>query len=153
MTAERVELDGRALFHETDAHDTASQRPRLLVVDDEPAICELIGDVSRAAGYDVTRASERADVDRLIGDPFDITVLDLDLGRLVADDDDLLRTLAMRRPGARIVFVSGSDAGTVADAHRRAATYGLRVLGSCQKPFDLTAFRRVLLRDDDLLRG
>jgi len=152
MTAGRGELSGTSFFHETDAHDTASQRPRLLVVDDEPAICELIGDVSRAAGYDVTRASERADVDRLIGDPFDITVLDLDLGRLVGDDD-VLRTLAMRRPGARIVFVSGSDAGTVADAHRRAATYGLRVLGSCQKPFDLTAFRRVLLRDDDLLRG
>ena len=122
----------------------ASVRPTMLVVDDEPSICELIGEVAESEGYDVALASARDDIDRLIVLDHDITVLDLDLGR--AGDDDVLRALAMRCPGARVVFVSGADAGTVVDAHRRAATYGLQVVGSCAKPFDLRTFRRVLSR-------
>jgi len=123
-----------------------STRPTLLVVDDEPSICELIGEVALSEGYDVSLASCHDDIDRLIEVGHDITVLDLDLGR--AGDDDVLRALAMRFPGARVVFVSGADASTVVDAHRRAATYGLQVVGSCAKPFDLRNFRRVLSRHD-----
>jgi DNA-binding NtrC family response regulator len=116
----------------------------MLVVDDEPAICELIAEVARAEGYDVAQGSTAAEVDRLVAVPHDVTVLDLDLGR--SADDDVLRALAVRSPGAQVVFVSGADASTVVDAHRRAASYGLRVVGSCAKPFDLTTFRRVLSR-------
>lgn len=125
---------------------STTARPTLLVVDDEQSICELIGEVARSEGYDVALASRPDDIDRLIAVDHDVTVLDLDLGR--CGDDDVLRALAMRSPGARVVFVSGADAGTVVDAHRRAATYGLQVMGSCAKPFDLRAFRRVLSRHD-----
>ena len=124
----------------------ASTRPTMLVVDDEPSICELIGEVALSEGYDVSLASLRDDIDRLIEVAHDITVLDLDLGR--SGGDDVLRALAMRFPGAMVVFVSGADASTVVDAHRRAVAYGLVVVGSCAKPFDLRNFRRVLSRHD-----
>jgi DNA-binding response OmpR family regulator len=115
----------------------------MLVVDDEPAICELIAAVAEGAGFRTETASVCADIDRLVGGGHDITVLDLDLG---PRDGDVLRLLAVRAPGSRIVLVSGASAEVVSDAHRRAASYGLRVVGSLRKPFDLSAFRVVLSR-------
>ncbi|HEY5134961.1 MAG TPA: response regulator [Candidatus Nanopelagicales bacterium] len=115
----------------------------MLVVDDEPAICELIAAVADGAGFRTQTASDCRDIDRLVGGGQDITVLDLDLG---PRDGDVLRLLAVRAPGSRIVLVSGASAEVVSDAHRRAASYGLRVVGSLRKPFDLSAFRVVLSR-------
>jgi len=115
----------------------------MLVVDDEPAICELIAAVADGAGFRTQTASDCRDVDRLVGGGQDITVLDLDLG---PRDGDVLRLLAVRAPGSRLVLVSGASAEVVSDAHRRASSYGLRVVGSLRKPFDLSAFRVVLSR-------
>jgi len=123
--------------------DLLDVAPTMLVVDDEPAICELIAAVAEGAGFRVEYASECPDIDRLIGTGHDITVLDLDLG---SRDTDVLRLLAVRAPASRIVLVSGASAETVSDAHRRATSYGLRVVGSLRKPFDLAAFRVVLSR-------
>ena len=115
----------------------------MLVVDDEPAICELIATVAEGAGFRTQTASVCADIDRLVGGGHDITVLDLDLG---PREGDVLRLIAVRAPGSRLVLVSGASAEVVSDAHRRAASYGLRVVGSLRKPFDLGAFRVVLSR-------
>jgi DNA-binding response OmpR family regulator len=115
----------------------------MLVVDDEPAICELIAAVAEGAGFRTQTASAGADIDRLVGGGYDVTVLDLDLG---PREGDVLRLIAVRTPGARIVLVSGASPEVVSDAHRRAASYGLRVVGSLRKPFDLGAFRVVLSR-------
>ena len=123
--------------------DLLDVAPTMLVVDDEAAICELIAAVAEGAGFRADCASERQDIDRLIGTFHDITVLDLDLG---TRDTDVLRLLAVRAPASRIVLVSGSSPETVSDAHRRATSYGLRVVGSMRKPFDLAAFRVVLSR-------
>jgi DNA-binding response OmpR family regulator len=117
--------------------------PTMLVVDDEEAICELISAVAEGAGFRTEYASRCSDIDRLIGTGHDITVLDLDLG---SRDSDVLRLLAVRAPASRIVLVSGASPETVSDAHRRATSYGLRVVGSLRKPFDLGAFRVVLSR-------
>jgi DNA-binding response OmpR family regulator len=123
--------------------DPLDVTPTMLVVDDEPAICDLIGTVAEGAGFRAEQASSGAEIDRLIGTGHDITVLDLDLG---TRDTDVLRLLAIRAPASRIVLVSGASAETVSDAHRRATTYGLRVIGSLRKPFDLAEFRVVLSR-------
>jgi len=125
------------------SRDLLDVAPTMLVVDDEPAICELIAAVAESAGFRAEYASECPDIDRLIGTGHDITVLDLDLG---TRDSDVLRLLAVRAPASRIVLVSGASPETVSDAHRRATSYGLRVVGSLRKPFDLGAFRVVLSR-------
>jgi len=125
------------------SRDLLDVAPTMLVVDDEPAICELIAAVAESAGFRAEYASECPDIDRLIGTGHDITVLDLDLG---SRDTDVLRLLAVRAPASRIVLVSGASPETVSDAHRRATSYGLRVVGSLRKPFDLAAFRVTLNR-------
>ena len=124
-------------------HDLVDVGMSMLIVDDEPAVCELISVVAEGAGFRTESASACADIDRLVGTGHDITVLDLDLG---SRDTDVLRLLAVRAPASRIVLVSGASAETVSDAHRRATSYGLRVVGSLRKPFDLAAFRVVLSR-------
>ncbi|MGD9957301.1 MAG: response regulator, partial [Candidatus Nanopelagicales bacterium] len=76
--------------------------PRLLVVDDEPAICELITDVANMVGFVAQSASTMDEIDRMLGADFDVTVLDLAL--VGSDGIAVMRTLASRAPGARVVL-------------------------------------------------
>ena len=80
---------------------------RLLVVDDEPELAELIAEFGRRAGYDATCTSDPDDFDRLYHDDFDVIVLDLWMPR--RDGIELLRHLAERHSRARVILVSGFD--------------------------------------------
>ena len=56
------------------------RQPRILLVDDEPAIQRSVGPLLRARGYDVTIAGTGADALRLFGERTpDLVVLDLGL--------------------------------------------------------------------------
>ena len=80
------------------------RRPRLLVIDDEPSICELIGDVATVVGFDVDLASTPGEIDSRLGKGHDLVVLDLQLGG--EDGISAMRTLAIRSPGARVLRCS-----------------------------------------------
>ncbi|MGE0818886.1 MAG: EAL domain-containing protein [Candidatus Nanopelagicales bacterium] len=118
--------------------------PRLLVVDDEPAICELITDVANMVGFVAQSASTMDEIDRMLGADFDVTVLDLAL--VGSDGIAVMRTLASRAPGARVVLASGASERIIASATRVAQLYGLQVLGTMPKPLGLSSLR-ALLRD------
>ncbi|CAB4847213.1 unannotated protein [freshwater metagenome] len=119
-----------------------SPRPRLLVVDDEPSICELIGDVATVVGFDVETASTANEIDTRLGNGHDVVFLDLHLGG--RDGISVMKTLAARSPGARVVLVSGASDRIIASADRVGEMYGLEVLGTCQKPFSLKQMRSLL---------
>ncbi|NDE57890.1 MAG: response regulator [Acidimicrobiia bacterium] len=53
---------------------------RVLVIDDEEAICELIEAVAESAGFSASSASLPADIEKAITGRFDLVVLDLSLG-------------------------------------------------------------------------
>ena len=56
---------------------------RVLVVDDEPAVCALIGDELRQEGYDCTVATEPEQAISLLdGDAFDLILADISMPRL-----------------------------------------------------------------------
>jgi len=118
--------------------------PRMLVVDDEPMICDLIGDVATGVGFVVQSASTAEEIDVLLGSDFDVTVLDLAL--VGSDGIAAMRTLAGRAPGARVVLASGASERIIASATRVAQLYGLQVLGTVAKPLGLSSLR-ALLRD------
>ena len=118
--------------------------PRLLVVDDEPSICELITDVATMVGFVAQSASTMEEIDRMLGADFDVTVLDLAL--VGSDGIAVMRTLASRAPGARVVLASGASERIIASATRVAQLYGLQVLGTMPKPLGLSSLR-ALLRD------
>jgi len=116
--------------------------PRMLVVDDEPMICELITDVATGVGFVVQSASTAEQIDVLLGSDFDVTVLDLAL--VGSDGIAAMRTLAARSPGARVVLASGASERIIASATRVAQMYGLQVLGTVTKPLGLPSLRALL---------
>lgn len=107
--------------------DIASNVPRLriLVVDDDPALCEALKRGLTARGYDVRVALTMAEAVRSIEtDPPEHAVIDLKL-----PDGNGLKLLTMLKaasPCARIVVLTGyGSIPTVVEAIKRGANYFL----------------------------
>ncbi len=60
--------------------DPASPRPRLLVVDDQPAVREVLAAMLELSGYDVTSAASSAEALALLrGQRFELLLLDVNM--------------------------------------------------------------------------
>ncbi len=106
---------------------------RLLVVDDEADICELVKDVAEGIGFEVA-ALTHADEFRTTYRDIAPTVIILDLHMPGTDGIELLRFLADDQVSAHILLVSGTDARVLSTARRLGKTHGLNMLGAMQKP-------------------
>ena len=109
---------------------------RLLVIDDEPDICEFIKDAAEGTGFEVTATSDPDDFRSGYRD-FSPTVIILDLHIPDTDGVELLRYLAEDQCGAGILLISGVDSRVLRTARRLGASRGLNMLGSLQKPIML----------------
>lgn len=117
--------------------------PNLLVLDDEPDICEFIADVANGLGFTATTAIDitafRCKYEDLQPD-----VIILDLMMPQTDGIEVLRGLGSSRCTAAIVLVSGADARVLRTAERLGTTYGLRMLGSLRKPLTVPELEELL---------
>jgi CheY-like chemotaxis protein len=89
---------------------------RVLVVDDEPGIAELLQDVLEAAGHAVTTASSGAEaLQCLQAEPFDLIVSDLRMPDI--DGAALWREVRVRHPALarRVLFVTGDTLSPAAE--------------------------------------
>ncbi len=97
-------------------HEDAPQAPevesgqgaRILVVDDEPKVRKILGDILECAGYTVIRArdgQEAIDVFRREGDSIDCVLLDLSMPKL--DGEEVFRELRLIRSDVRVLLTSG----------------------------------------------
>ena len=104
--------------------------PRLLVIDDEPAVRETSCELLRFLGYDVEAARDEADgLARLARERFDLVVTDLRMPQL--DGWDVLESAHEIAPGMPVIMVTG----TAMDEDReRARAHGVRLLS---KPLTL----------------
>lgn len=109
-----------------------SARPILLVVDDEPEVGAVIVEFGERLGYDARLASTSEAFEASYTDGIAAVVLDLCMPG--ADGIELLRRLAGRRSGARIVLVSGVEPRVLEAARRVAEDYGLNIVGTLGKP-------------------
>ena len=113
--------------------DTAGHGPRrLLVVDDDPAICALLADLASSFGYHVDTASVPSEIDTHLGRGHDLVMLDLSLGE--TDGMRVMRQLGERQPGANLVLLTGADVSVLSGARRVAEMSGFNVLGAVGKP-------------------
>jgi DNA-binding response OmpR family regulator len=79
---------------------------RALVVDDEPAVRFYLQETLRQAGHLVTTASNGEEaLEQLLGDPFDLIVLDLMLGGRI-DGQRVLEAVRWRWPGTVVVILT-----------------------------------------------
>lgn len=89
--------------------------PRLLVVDDEPAILFAMGDYLSRSGYAVDRARGRAEAESLLAAAaYDLAVIDLRLG--VSEPRgglEVLRRLRERQPRARAILLTAYGSAEV----------------------------------------
>ena len=120
-----------------------SETPKVLVIDDEEAICELIVAVAESAGFEATSASLPRDIEDAIGGRFDLVVLDLSLGEI--DGIEIMSKLGATHRGMPVILVSGADQTLLDTAGRIAEMHKLRVIGSFAKPFSLDVLRTAMM--------
>jgi DNA-binding NtrC family response regulator len=78
---------------------------RVLVVDDEPAVCALIGDELRRQGYDCTVATQPEQAIGLLdGGAFDLILLDISMPRL--SGPDVFVCAKRKAPDCRVVLIT-----------------------------------------------
>jgi len=108
-------------------------QPRLLVIDDEPALANFVAHVARDCGFAPTLTSD----DRRFRDAFraeqpDIVVLDLGMPGM--DGVELLRFLAGEDRRPPVLIISGFDRRVLESAFRLGQALGLAMLGPLEKP-------------------
>ena len=121
-------------------------KPRLLIVDDEPRMAEIVGMVLRREGYDVeTFTSSAAAIERHEEDAFDLVLTDL---RMPAPDGlEVLKRVRAATPDIPVIlFTAHATIANAIEALRAGA------FDYVQKPFDNDALRACVARALELSR-
>lgn len=118
---------------------------RLLVIDDQPDLCEFIMEVATAMGFEAQAVNEPVAF-REVFMKFKPSVVVLDLQMPDADGIELLRYLADHGSKAHILLVSGMDQRVLATAQQVGRSQGLNMLGALQKPILLSDLEAMLRR-------
>lgn len=115
----------------------------LLVVDDEPAICEFVQTVAESCGYDVKTCTDEQQVMASIASANpDVIVLDLTMPDL--DGIEVLRKLAAQKSRANVFIMSGFDARVRDVAYDLGKVLGLAMAGIIPKPVRAPHLRDLL---------
>jgi len=115
---------------------------KLLVLDDEPEICQLVESVASAFGFETASAVDPTLVSA--SQIADAGVLVLDLMMPGTDGIEILRNLNDSTLRPDIVLISGLDKRVLDSASNMARVLGLRVIGVLHKPFRAGALHQLL---------
>jgi CheY-like chemotaxis protein len=82
---------------------------KILIVDDEPAMCDLIAGILSGEGHEAVSATHVSSaISRLeAGEEFDLAILDVVMPTM--SGDDLAREIRRRDPDAKVLFVTGHN--------------------------------------------
>ena len=116
---------------------------RMLIVDDEPEICDFLRGIALGIGYEVVTA-HRAEEFKVAfkAAPADVILLDLTLPG--TDGIELLNYMAEMKTKARILIISGYDEGIRRMAFQIGQARGLDMAGMLAKPLRVAELRRLL---------
>jgi EAL domain-containing protein (putative c-di-GMP-specific phosphodiesterase class I) len=118
--------------------------PIVYLIDDEPGMLDLLGDVVEMAGMEprpYTKASEFFDGIHAV-DPNAILVLDLFMPEM--DGIEVMRRLAEVPNPPALILISGHDAGVLHSAEELGRAHNLKILASLSKPVSVVKFRSLL---------
>jgi DNA-binding response OmpR family regulator len=119
------------------------KQPRLLLVDDEPALAEFVANAARECGFEpILTGNDEQFRDRFIEDRPDMVVLDLGMPGM--DGVELLRFLASNDYRAPVLIISGFDRRVLESAFSLGQALGLAMAGPLEKPVRLEALEAVL---------
>ena len=117
--------------------------PRLLVIDDEPALAAFVAKAGSLCGYEPLIA----DGDRDFRAQFNANrpaLVVLDLGMPGSDGVELLRFLAVEGFEGPVLIISGFERRVLDSAFRLGEALGLNMVGPLEKPTRLEAIEDIL---------
>ncbi len=117
---------------------TESRKPVILIVDDEPDICEMLARLFSEEGYSATTVvSGKAAVKRVMEGGIDVVLLDIIMPQ--PDGIDVLRQIKSIRSGLPVVMMTAfGDLTTTRDAMR------LGAYDYITKPFDFECVKKII---------
>ena len=115
---------------------------RILVIDDEPEICELIADTAQSLGLACTTTTDPAIFLEALDSSATLVILDLMMPFI--DGIEMLRLLADYKYQNGIVLMSGVDTRVIELAEQLARARGLSIVGRLKKPFSLSKLEDIL---------
>ena len=119
------------------------EQPRLLLIDDEPALAEYLASAAESCGFDpVVTARDEEFRDAFLAER--PAVVALDLGMPGMDGVELIRFLAEQDYRAPVLIVSGFDRRVLESAFRLGEALGLKMVGPLEKPVRLEAIEALL---------
>ncbi|MDD4616253.1 MAG: EAL domain-containing response regulator [Alphaproteobacteria bacterium] len=109
---------------------------RLLIIDDEEDICDLIAEIGERNGFQPLALTNTENVPKTLGEfPPDVIIMDLMMPG--TDGVELLRTLSEKAKNAKLCLISGSDSRVLNGARRLGSAHGLNVVGALEKPLSI----------------
>ncbi|HEX6740265.1 MAG TPA: response regulator [Sphingomicrobium sp.] len=118
-------------------------QPRLLLIDDEPALADFLANAARESGFDpVITSEDRQFRDEFLADRPNMVALDLGMPGM--DGVELLRFLADQDYRSPVLIVSGFDRRVLESAFRLGEALGLNMSGPIEKPVRLENLEALL---------
>ena len=119
-------------------------QPRLLLIDDEPALADFVANAARESGFDPSVASDAESFrSRFREDRPDGVALDLGMP---VDGVELLRFLSDEEFDGPVLIISGFDRRVLESAFRLGEALGLTMMGPLEKPVRLEDLEELLKR-------
>ena len=119
------------------------RQPRLLVIDDEPALAEFVAQVASECGFlPILTANDEEFREAVVAERPDMFALDLGMPGM--DGVELLRFLAEQGSRAPVLIISGFDRRVLESAFRLGVALGLQMVGPLEKPVRFQELEQVL---------
>lgn len=117
--------------------------PRLLLIDDEPALAEFLASAAAESGFEPVVAGSDAEFREAFVE-IRPQMVALDLGMPGMDGVELIRFLAEQDYHAPVLIVSGFDRRVLESAFRLGEALGLTMAGPVEKPVRFEALHALL---------
>jgi DNA-binding response OmpR family regulator len=118
-------------------------QPRLLLIDDEPALAEFLANAAKACGFQpIVTARDDQFRDAFIENQPEMVALDLGMPGM--DGVELTRFLADQDYRGPVLIVSGFDRRVLESAFRLGEALGLKMVGPVEKPVRFEVLEELL---------
>ena len=120
-------------------------QPRLLLIDDEPALADFLASAARACGFDpIITARDSEFREAFVANQPEMVALDL--GMPGEDGVELTRFLADQKYRGPVLIVSGFDRRVLDSAFRLGEALGLQMVGPVEKPVRFDTLEELLAK-------